>query len=129
MQQQLCDERLVSWQTTSSPAWLDSLVLTSIDPDRAAGVAIASVPLPPGGVVPTFAGMTAQALPLAWYPGPGDPRQALILGVADAAPDTLGLTVGSGHLPATRRRTRHAGRRLGRAALAKPPSSTRRRPA
>ncbi|MHB9110335.1 MAG: hypothetical protein ACYDCO_25045 [Armatimonadota bacterium] len=78
------------------PHWIDSLTLRTIDPDRQAGVAMASVPLPEQDhALVAFRGMPCQVVPVAWFPaergGPGKPRQVLVMGLADGAPDTLGL--------------------------------------
>lgn len=81
-------------------SWIDDLRLSTIDPDRQAGVAIASLPLPaqePAMVA--FSGMPSQAVPVAWYPaeegsGPGEARQVLVMGIADdGAPETVSLAV------------------------------------
>ena len=88
---------------TVVPSWIDRVKLTTLDPDRAAGVAIASIPLPrEDHAMVVFDGMPAQAVPIAWYPsesgtGPGKPRQVLVMGVPeDAAPDTPGLVAAPG---------------------------------
>lgn len=81
-----------------APTWIDQLKLRTLDPDRQAGVAIASIPLPKDDhAIVAFKGMASQALPIAWYPadhgaGPGKPRQVLVMGIADGnAPDELAL--------------------------------------
>jgi len=83
---------------TDAPAWIRGLTLHTLDPDREASVAMASIPLPRDNhTLVAFAGMTSQALPIAWYPaaqgaGPGHPRQVRVLGIAEGgAPSTLGL--------------------------------------
>ena len=86
-----------------APTWIDELKLRTLDPDRQAGVAIASIPLPRNDhAVVAFKGMACQILPLAWYPaeqgtGPGRPRQVLVMGIAGGdAPDELALVAASG---------------------------------
>lgn len=81
------------------PAWISQLRLTTLDPDREAAVAMASIPLPRDEhAMVAFDGVTSQSVPIAWYPsstnggGPGLPRQILVMGVKDGImPDTLGL--------------------------------------
>jgi len=82
----------------NSPAWIEALTLRALEPDRQAGVAIASVPLPEQDhAFVAFRGMASQALSVAWYPaeggmGPGKARQVLVMGIAEGgAPDALGL--------------------------------------
>ena len=84
--------------STITPNWIDRLSLRTIDPDRTAHVALASVPLPPPGeghALVTWQGLRSQAVPLAWYPGadgPGLPRQLLLLGLGETpVADQLGL--------------------------------------
>ena len=86
-----------------APTWIDQFKLRTLDPDREAGVAVASVPLPRDDhAIVAFKGMSSQALPIAWYPaddgaGPGKPRQVLVMGVAGGnAPDELALAAASG---------------------------------
>jgi len=91
----------ISSQSAASDApaaWIDTLKLRTLDPDREGDVAIASIPLPrEDHALVAFAGMAAQAAPIAWYPAgngadPGKPRQLLLMGIAGGgAPDTLGL--------------------------------------
>jgi len=87
--------------TVPHASWIDTLKLHTIDPDRDGDVAMASMPLPQDDhALVAFAGMTSQAVPIAWYPaeqgaGPGKPRQVLIMGIADAVPATLGLVPAS----------------------------------
>ncbi|MHB0934983.1 MAG: hypothetical protein ACYDCO_05580 [Armatimonadota bacterium] len=83
---------------TADSAWVESLTIRTIDPDRVGDVAIASLPLPQHGhAAVAFAGMATQAVPIAWYANaqgadPGLPRQLLIMGIAEgSAPDALGL--------------------------------------
>lgn len=97
MQSQQTDRSYPGGQT-AAPAWFDRVKLTTLDPDRQASVAIASIPLPrEDHAMVAFNGMPSQAVPIAWYPseqgvGPGKPRQILVMGVADeGVPDTLGL--------------------------------------
>ena len=80
--------------------WVEDLRLSTIDPDRQAGVAIASLPLPADyQEIVTFRGLASQTVPIAWYPaedgsGPGKPRQVLMMGIANGcAPDELSLAV------------------------------------
>lgn len=91
-----------SRKTTSSPnkfpGWIEQLKLRTLDPDREACVAIASIPLPKDDhAIVAFEGMVSQALPIAWYPAdrgpdPGKVRQVLVMGIADSvAPDSVGL--------------------------------------
>ncbi|NQU12126.1 hypothetical protein HQ590_15125, partial [bacterium] len=81
-----------------STTWINELKLRTIDPDREAHIAIASVPVPPptnGHALVTWQGLPSQAVPLAWYPGPNGPdlpRQLLVMGVSvSPVPDQLGL--------------------------------------
>ena len=79
------------------PTWIDSLTLRTLDSDRQAEVAIASVPLPrEEHAVVTLKGMASQAVPIAWYPGgqggPGGvrlPRQVLVMGIGGAGDSVL----------------------------------------
>jgi hypothetical protein len=88
----------VQSQRAAAPAWVDALTLRTLDPDRQAGVALASIPLPADDhALVAFRGMASQAVPVAWYPakqgaGPGKPRQVLVMGIADGhAHDELDL--------------------------------------
>jgi len=84
--------------TAATPAWIEGITLKPLDPEREAGVALASIPLPKDDhTIVTFAGMASQAVPVAWYPaeqgaGPGKPRQVLVMGIAgEGLPDPPGL--------------------------------------
>ena len=79
-----------------SMAWIDQIKLRTLDPDRQASVAVASIPLAAKGhALVTFRDVDSQVVPIAWYPGdrgPGLPRQVLVMGTANAPlPDELSL--------------------------------------
>jgi len=59
------------------PSWVGKLKVRTIDPDRHADVAIASIPLPKDDhALVAFDGMASQAVPIAWYPPSTDLTRA-----------------------------------------------------
>jgi len=78
------------------PWWVNAVKLRVLEGQPAGAVAIASVPVPRDEqAVVVVDGVPSQAVPVAWHPGPGQPKRLLLFGVSDGPlPEELGLRTG-----------------------------------